>query len=35
MLLTAENSLLLLIDLQSKLAPAIHNNTEVEQHCRG
>ncbi len=34
MLLTAENSLLLLIDLQSKLAPAIHNNTEVEQHCR-
>jgi nicotinamidase-related amidase len=34
MLLTAENSLLLLIDLQSKLAPAIHNNAEVEQHCR-
>lgn len=34
MLLTAENSLLLLIDLQSKLAPAIQHNTEVEQHCR-
>ncbi len=34
MLLTAEHSLLLLIDLQSKLAPAIHNSTEVEQHCR-
>ncbi len=34
MLLAAENSLLLLIDLQKKLAPAIHNNTEVEQHCR-
>ncbi len=33
-LLTAENSLLLLIDLQSKLAPAIHNSAEVEQHCR-
>ncbi len=34
MLLTAEHSLLMLIDLQSKLAPAIHNNAEVEQHCR-
>ncbi len=34
MLLAAENSLLLLIDLQSKLAPAILNNAEVEQHCR-
>jgi nicotinamidase-related amidase len=34
MLLAAEHSLLLLIDLQSKLAPAIENNTEVEQHCR-
>ena len=34
MLLTAENSLLLLIDLQSKLAPAIQNNADVEQHCR-
>lgn len=33
-LLTADRSLLLLIDLQSKLAPAIHNNAEVEQHCR-
>jgi len=33
-LLTADHSLLLLIDLQSKLAPAIHNNAEVEQHCR-
>lgn len=34
MLLTADQSLLLLIDLQKKLAPAIHNNAEVEQHCR-
>jgi len=34
MLLAAEHSLLLLIDLQKKLAPAIHNNAEVEQHCR-
>lgn len=33
-LLAAENSLLLLIDLQSKLAPAIHHSAEVEQHCR-
>ena len=33
-LLTADRSLLLLIDLQSKLAPAIHNNAEVEQRCR-
>ncbi len=34
MLLTADQSLLLLIDLQKKLAPAIHNNAELEQHCR-
>ena len=34
MLLTAEDSLFLLIDVQSKLMPAIAHAAEVEQHCR-
>ncbi len=34
LLLNAEQSLLLLIDVQARLAPAIDGIAEIEQHCR-